>query len=97
MGQLLQSALDHRQQILALLASAGASEARIFGSAIHADETPDSDLDLLVSLPRTVSLFEVARLQGELSNMLQRRVDLVIEDELHPRIREQVLREALPL
>lgn len=94
MGKLFQLAQVNRDAILALLKAYHATQPSVFGSALREDETERSDLDLLVCMPKDISLFEVGRLERAVSELLMRDVDLVIEDELHPMIRERVLREA---
>jgi len=42
---------EHRKEILAAAAAVGASNVRIFCSVARGDETPDSDVDLLVDYP----------------------------------------------
>lgn len=67
---------------------------RVFGSFARGEETPESDIDLLVEFEHTPGLFEFARLRRELSETLGRRVDLVTPDALHPLLRDAILREA---
>ena len=97
MGQLWQLAQSNRDAILVLLARYCASNPRLFGSVARGDETAASDIDLLVEMPKTISLLDVAHLELALCDLLGHKIDLVIEDELHPRIRSQVLHEARPL
>jgi len=67
----------------------------LFGSAARGELTVASDLDLLVEFERPVSLFEFARLQRRLQELLGRRVDLVTREALKPPLRERILREAV--
>jgi len=69
----------------------------LFGSALRADFGPDSDIDLLVEFEpdHTPSLFEVARMERELSGKLGgRKVDLRTAEDLSRYFRKQVQREA---
>ena len=76
----------------------GASHVRLFGSVARGEETPDSDIDLLVDLPRGYDLFKQRLpLTEQLSNLFKRRVDLMPEHELNQHIRDQVLSEATEL
>jgi predicted nucleotidyltransferase len=54
-------------------------ELALFGSFLRGDNTPDSDVDLLVTFdPRARwSLFDFVEIQEELSRLLERKVDLV--------------------
>ena len=68
----------------------------VFGSAIHDNLHPDSDVDSLVEFePEHVpGLFGMARLERELSHLLARRVDLRTPEDLSRYFRDDVLKEA---
>jgi len=51
----------------------------IFGSYAREQNRPDSDLDLLINLNTTISLFQLVRMERELSELLGVKVDLVSE------------------
>jgi hypothetical protein len=55
------------------------SELALFGSALHNDFGPESDVDLLVTFEPDAdwSLLDHIQMQEELSDLLHRRVDLV--------------------
>jgi predicted nucleotidyltransferase len=69
----------------------------IFGSYARNSQRPDSDIDVLVSFTDTPTLIDFIRLEDELSGLLGAQVDLVLDDELKPRIRERVERETIVL
>ena len=71
-------------------------ELSVFGSALRDDFRDDSDIDLLVEFEpgARIGLLAFARMQRELSDLLQRRVDLVPKAGLKPLIREEVLASA---
>lgn len=62
----------------------------VFGSYARDEHGPESDLDIIVTFDRPVSLFELVRLEDELSRRLDRDVDLVTRESLKPRIRSHV-------
>jgi hypothetical protein len=103
--QLHQTALDlpqaklreKRRQILAIAEKYGAYNVRIFGSAARGEARPDSDIDFLVELEPGRSLFDLGGLLYELRSLLGIEVDVVTEKGLRTRIRERVLRDAVPL
>ena len=67
----------------------------LFGSVIHGDLTPESDLDVLVEFERGhVPGLDFFRMQDELSRLFDRQVDLNTPQFLSPYFRERVLREA---
>jgi uncharacterized protein len=76
----------------------GAKQLRVFGSVARGEETPQSDVDLLVQLSRGYDLFaQRLPLANSLSKLLHRNVDLIPEHELSPHIRARVLAEAIDL
>ncbi|MBM3556524.1 MAG: nucleotidyltransferase family protein [Alphaproteobacteria bacterium] len=80
-----------------IVARIGATNLRVFGSVVHGEDREDSDLDLLVDVPRGTTLPDLVETEHALSEELGVDVDLLTPDDLHPRIRERVLLEARPL
>ena len=67
----------------------------LFGSILHDDFRPESDIDVLVEfLPEARVGFSFIRMQDELTLILGRRVDLHTPATLSKYFREEVLREA---
>lgn len=68
----------------------------LFGSVLRDDFGPQSDIDVLVEFDETgrITLFGLARLENELSDLLGRRADVHETRSLGPRIREHALRTA---
>jgi len=54
----------------------------IFGSFARNEDTPDSDIDILVKFKETISLLELAQIHRELSQILGKEVDLVTESSI---------------
>ena len=61
-------------------------KAWLFGSFARGEETPESDIDILVKFDRTspIGLFAYVRMHRELEERLGRKVDLVEEGTLRP-------------
>ena len=76
------------------------TELALFGSALRDDFTSESDIDLLVRFSPASShtLFEMAQIQDELSEIFGRNVDLVsrrgIESSRNPIRRKAILDSA---
>jgi len=68
----------------------------LFGSVLRDDFGPESDVDILVEFePQArLGLIAYASIQRELSELLQRPVDLVTRDEVKPLIKQDVLDSA---
>jgi predicted nucleotidyltransferase len=86
-----------RTEILHIAERHGARNVRIFGSVVRGEAGRESDIDFLVELEPGRSLFDHAALMVELKELLGREVDVVTERGLRPRIRERVLKDAVPL
>jgi predicted nucleotidyltransferase len=67
----------------------------VFGSVLHGDVRPDSDLDVLVEFdPGHVPGLAFFGMEQELSELLGRKVDLNTPQFLSPDFRDEVLAEA---
>jgi len=86
-----------REEILRVCAKYGARNVRVFGSVARSEADEQSDIDFLVELEPGRTLFDLGGLQYDLEQLLGCWVDVVTERGLKPRVRERVLREALPL
>lgn len=87
----------HRAEVLRLAAKYGATDVRVFGSVARGDADESSDIDFLVRMTPGRSLFDIGGLLMDLQDLLGRRVDVVTERGLRPRMRESVLRDAIPV
>ena len=72
-------------------------EIGVFGSFVRGEQTPESDLDLLVDLGPGLTLIDLAGLELELGETLGLSVELAIKDALKPRIGKRILAEAVVL
>jgi len=85
-------------ELESLVAAYGASRLRVFGSVSRGEETAQSDVDLLVELPRGYDMFKQRlALSDALEHALRRPVDLVPEHELSRHLRDRVLAESVTL
>jgi predicted nucleotidyltransferase len=88
---------QHRDAIRAVALSHRVTNVRVFGSTLHGDDTDGSDLDLLVDPTPETTLMDIARIQVELSGLLDVGVDVLTPNALPIKFRQQVLQEALPI
>ncbi len=86
-----------KRNILEIVASYGARNVRLFGSVARGDSGPESNIDLLIDPGPEMSLFTHAELAHELEDLIGCKVNLVSDRGLRPRVRERVLKEAVPL
>ena len=80
-----------QQTIADYLKTQPIQRAWLFGSFARGDESPLSDVDILVQFDEGgVSLLKHAAMICELEKILDRPVDIVPEKMLRPRVRENV-------
>lgn len=84
----------YRSQILSLAKENGIRNVRVFGSMARNEAGPESDLDLLVDIEKGKSGLALGGFLSDVSELVHRKVDVVTENSLHPRIRDKVLHEA---
>ena len=65
----------------------------IFGSFIRGDFTKESDIDLLVRFSKPKSLLELVRIERVLSEVLERKTDLLTEASISPYLRDKIKNE----
>ena len=66
--------------MLAIVRAHRGTEVHVFGSVARGDDTSESDVDLLVTLEKGASLFDLIRMQRELEELLGRKVDVLSMD-----------------
>ena len=86
-----------RAAIKQIVASHHATNARIFGSSARNEDDDSSDLDLLVDSTPETSLFDLARIQRRLEELLGVPVDVCTPEDLPERVRARVIVEAIPI
>ena len=88
---------QRREEILRLAALRGARNVRVFGSVARGEADERSDVDFLVDLEPGRSLLDLGGLNLDLERLLDAKVDVVSSRGLRERVRDRVLREAVPL
>lgn len=76
-----------------MLQQAGVTHSSIFGSHVRGENLEDSDIDILVDLPKGKTLFDLVDLQLQLKKAVGKEVDLVTYNSLHPLLKDRILAE----
>lgn len=88
----------HRVEIRQIVAANGASNPRVFGSALRGQDTDESDLDLLVDpIADRTSLTSLVCIKREVEKLTGVPTDVLTPMGLHARFRSVVLAEAAPV
>ncbi|WP_166844743.1 XRE family transcriptional regulator [Isoptericola sp. BMS4] len=86
---------QHHDEVRAVIRRNGGKNPRLFGSVARGDDTPSSDVDLIVEV-RPEDAWRFVSTARELSALLGVHVDVVTDGGLRPKHRD-ILDEAVPL
>ena len=87
----------NRDRVVEIARAHGARNVRVLGSVAHGTDREGSDVDLLVDVDASVTLFTLAGLEQALRKLLGVAVDVRTPAEISHFIRDRVLAEARPL
>ncbi len=88
---------NRKEDILKLAYFFGVKDIRIFGSVARDEQDENSDIDLLVEMEKDKSLFDRLGFKHELEQLLQQKVDVISVRAIRGRLKENILKESLPL
>jgi uncharacterized protein len=92
-----QTVQELRAKVSDIMRSRGVVRASVFGSVARGEEGPESDVDFLVELETGRTLLDLSGLRLDLMERLEREVDVVTYRALHPKLRDRILKEQVPL
>ncbi len=79
--------------IIKKLKKKGAKKIEIFGSYAIGEEREDSDIDLIVEFKNNRTLLELIEIEQELSEALNRKIDMLTPSSISPLIMEKISKE----
>ncbi|SFM00817.1 nucleotidyltransferase family protein [Salibacterium qingdaonense] len=88
---------EKRDVVLEKAQEHGMKNVRVFGSVVRSEANSASDLDLLVDVEEGRSLFDLIRFKQDMEYLFNREVDVVTENAVHWRIKENVINGAVQL
>jgi predicted nucleotidyltransferase len=92
---MIKSIEDKRDEILRIASRYGARNIRLFGSTGRGEGGPESDIDLLIDLEPGRSLLDLVAIKQDLQDLLGCKVDVVTEAAISPRIRDEIIHQAV--
>lgn len=75
----------------------GVVRAGVFGSVARGEATDQSDIDFLVEFEKGRTLLDLSGLRLDLIELLGHDVDVVTPRSLHPKLRDRIMGEVVPL
>ncbi|NHM00508.1 nucleotidyltransferase family protein [Flavobacterium difficile] len=84
---------EQRNIIIETLKPYNPKKIGIFGSFARNENNESSDIDVLYEFNTTIRLFSLIALKEELEKKLNKKVDLVSEKYLNPKLKSKILNE----
>ena len=88
---------QYQQLILPVLKRYFIKRAAIFGSFAKGTNRLNSDIDLLIEPGKGFTLFKMLKLEQEITELTNRKVDLVEYNAIKPSIKNEVLLSAITI
>lgn len=96
--KLIDKVRANKEKVHKIVADNGACNPRVFGSAARGEDHEESDLDILVDSVRgETSLISMVKIQEEISILIGVKVEVFTPDCLKEYIREEALKDAVPV
>ena len=83
-----------KKKIVSILKRNDVVKAGIFGSYARGEAKKRSDIDILIRPPRGIG-FGFAGIELELEKKLNKKVDLLTYNSIHPLLKERILKEEI--
>lgn len=84
-----------KQKTLPIFKQAGVLRSSVFGSVARGEVAKDSDVDILVELPKPYGLFYFLNIKFALEDVLGKKVDLVEYNAIKPKIKDRILKDQI--
>ena len=86
-----------KQKIIKILKQNNIKKAGIFGSYARGEQKKNSDIDILIQPTKKMSLLDVSGLKIELTNNLNKKIDIISYKYIHPRLKQRILNEEVKI
>ena len=84
-----------KPKIIKILKDNGVKKAGIFGSYAKGEQKKNSDIDILIDLPKGMSLFDVVGVELKLEGALNKKIDLLTYGAIHKLLKDRILNEEI--
>lgn len=86
-----------KEKITPILDRYNVKKAAVFGSVARGEERPDSDVDILVEFGKIPTLVQFIRMENELEETLEKKVDVVVKGSEKPLIKPFIYKDLVEL
>jgi len=80
-------------KIVSVIKKYGVKSAGLFGSVVEGEDTPESDVDILIEPTEGTTLLDIVALKLELEQSINRTVDILTYDSIHPLLKKRILQQ----
>lgn len=84
-----------KPKIIRILKDSGVKKAGIFGSYAKGEQKKNSDIDILIELPKGMSLFDVVNVELKMEDALNKKIDLLTYGAIHKLLKDRILNEEI--
>lgn len=86
-----------KEKIIPILKANDVVRSSVFGSFARGEDTPESDIDLLIELKEPKGLLFLAGLKFKLEDILGRDVDLLTYRSVNPRLEKYIYKDEVKI
>ena len=86
-----------KRKVIPILIKHNVKRAGLFGSYVRGEQKNKSDVDILVEVNKEVDLIDFIRLKNTLERTVKKKVDLVEYDCIRKEIKQNILKEEMPI
>lgn len=88
---------DIKKKSIPVFKESGVEYAGVFGSTARGEDMPESDVDILVSIKKPISVYQFMALKYKLEAILGKRVDLVSKKYVNKYIRPYIEKDVIDI
>ena len=82
-----------KNKISPILKKYGVKRAGVFGSFSRGEDTPQSDVDILISIGKPMGMFAYMQMKREIEFVLEKKIDIVTEKSINKFIKPYIIKE----
>ncbi|MEK7664138.1 MAG: nucleotidyltransferase family protein [Patescibacteria group bacterium] len=86
-----------KKKVAPILKESGVEYAGVFGSAARGEDTPESDIDIIVSVKKPISVYQFIALKYKLEEILGKKVDLVSKNSINKYVKPYIEKDIVDI
>ncbi len=88
---------DIKRKAIPVFKQYGVDYAGVFGSTARGEDTPKSDIDMMVSIKKPLGIYEFIALQYKLEDVLGKKVDLVSKKAVNKHVKPYIEKDMVDI